>query len=228
MIVRLDKYLANLWLVSRRSIGSYIKLWKIYINWEIAKKSDLKIKDWDIISFDWKDIEVKDKIYIILNKPKWYISSNIDEFWYKSFRHLIQDCPYVNMMNVAGRLDQDTEWLLLLTNDWDFIHEIISPRHKEEKEYYVELDNLITDEEISNLEQWVELDDGYKTMPAKVKRISEKIIKLIIVEWKYHQDKRMAESVWNKVIYLRRDRIWDWNIDGLELWQWKYLTPTDN
>lgn len=191
----------------------------------IAKKSDLKINDWDVISFEWKDIEVKDKIYIILNKPKWYISSNIDEFWYKSFRHLIQDCPYVNMMNVAGRLDQDTEWLLLLTNDWDFIHEIISPRHKEEKEYYVELDHLITDEEISNLEQWVELDDGYKTMPAKVKKVSENIIKLIIVEWKYHQVKRMAEAVWNKVNYLRRDRIWSWTIEWLELWQWEYCNP---
>lgn len=220
-MIRLDKYLANLWLVSRRNVGKYTDC--ILLNWEPVKKSDIKINYWDVITFDWNDIEVREKIYIILNKPKWYISSNLDEFWYLSYRHLLQDCPYVNLMNVAWRLDQDTEWLLLLTNDGDFIHKVISPKRKEEKEYYVEAELPLDDQSIEFLKEGVVLDDGYKTLPAKVERLTENTIKLTITEWKYHQVKRMLESVWNKVVYLRRDRIWSYNTIGLDLGKWKYI-----
>ncbi len=222
-MIRIDKYLSNLWLVSRRNISKYVKAMLIMVNWDIVKKSDMKIKEGDIINFDWKDIEVKNNIYIILNKPKWYICSNIDEDWYFSYRKLLVECPYVNMLNVAGRLDQDTEWLTLLTNDGLWIHNIISPKLKMDKEYHVELENIITDEDIEMLEKWVELDDGYITMPSRVEKLKENIIKLIIHEWKYHQVKRMMESIWNRVIYLRRDKIWDRDISWMSLWEWKYI-----
>ena len=220
-MIRLDKYLANLWLVSRRNVGKYIN--KILLNWNPVKKSDIKINFWDIITYEWFDIEVKEKIYIIINKPKWYISSNYDEFWYISYRELLKDCPYENLMNVAGRLDQDTEWLLLVSNDWDFIHKIISPKWKEEKEYFVELESPIDKNQIDQLKEWVVLDDWYKTLPSVASIINQNTIKLIITEWKFHQVKRMMESIGNKVIYLRRDRIWQYNIEGLELWKWKYI-----
>ncbi len=136
---------------------------------------------------------------------------------------LLQDCPYAKMLHVAGRLDRDTEGLVFCTNDGNFTHEIISPKKKEEKEYYVELALPISDEDIQKLETGVTLDEGYVTMPAKAKRVSENIILLTIHEGKYHQVKRMAEAVNNSVTYLRRERIGEWTLEGLEKGRWKYL-----
>ena len=112
---------------------------------------------------------------------------------------------------------------MFCTNNGQFTHEIISPKKKEEKEYYVELALPIEDEDIKKLEQGVELDDGYTTMPAQVKWVSENAISLVIHEGKYHQVKRMAEAINNTVTYLRRDRIGDRTLDGLEKGKWKYL-----
>ena len=213
---RLDKYLANLWLLSRREAPLICKKGEILLNWEITKKSDIKVKQWDIITISWKGIEILENIYAILYKSAWYISSDEDEFWYPSYKKQMLDCPYVNLLHVAWRLDVDTEGLLLLSNDWQFIHQVISPRRDKEKEYEVHLEKEISDNECKQLEEWVILDDGYKTKPAKVEKIDDKKILLTITEWKYHQVKRMLESINNKVTYLKRIRIWNWNLEGLE------------
>lgn len=222
---RLDKYLANLWLLSRREAPLICKKGEILLNWEITKKSDIKVKEWDIITISWKEIEVLENIYAILYKSAWYISSDEDEFWYPSYKKQMLDCPYVNLLHVAWRLDVDTEGLLLLSNDWQFIHQVISPRRDKEKEYEVHLEKEISDNECKQLKKWVILDDGYKTKPAKVEKIDDKKILLTITEWKYHQVKRMLESVNNKVIYLKRIRIGDRNLDGLKKGDWKLIQP---
>ena len=220
---RLDKYLANLWLLSRREAPLACKKGEILLNWEITKKSDIKVKEWDIITINWKEIEVLENIYAILYKSAWYISSDEDEFWYLSYKKQMLDCPYVNLLHVAWRLDVDTEWLLLLSNDWQFIHQVISPKRDKEKEYEVHLEKEISDEDCIKLENWVILDDGYKTKPAKVKKLENKKILLTITEWKYHQVKRMLESVNNKVIYLKRIRIGNRNLDWLKKGDWKLI-----
>ena len=117
------------------------------------------------------------------------------------------DCPYVNLLHVAGRLDTDTEGLLLLSNDGQFIHQTISPKREKEKEYEVWLRSPISPEECESLRQGVKLDDGYLTKPAKVEHIEEKKILLTVTEGKYHQVKRMLQAVGNEVIYLKRHRI---------------------
>jgi len=117
------------------------------------------------------------------------------------------DCPYVNLLHVAGRLDTDTEGLLLLSNDGQFIHQTISPKREKEKEYEVWLKYPISAEECESLRQGVGLDDGYLTKSAKVEQIEEKKILLTITEGKYHQVKRMFQAVGNEVIYLKRLRI---------------------
>ena len=134
-------------------------------------------------------------------------------------------CPYVNLLHVAWRLDVDTEWLLLLSNDGQFIHQVISPKRDKEKEYEVHLEKEISDEDCIKLEKWVILDDGYKTKPAKVKKLEDKKILLTITEWKYHQVKRMLESINNKVIYLKRIRIANRNLDWLKKGDWKLIQP---
>lgn len=221
--MRIDKYLSNLWVISRRDIKHLVKQKFLSINWKLLDKSDYILQKWDKIKFQNNEIDFLQNVYIILNKPSWYVSSDEDEHIYKSYKHLLNDCPYKKILHVAGRLDQDTEGLLLLSSDWDFTHKIISPRRNKEKEYEVHLEKNISENDISKLSQWVFLDDGYKTLPAKVEIIDNNKIFLTITEWKYHQVKRMMESVWNKVIYLKRIRIDQRRLDWLKLWEWKYI-----
>lgn len=223
MIVRLDKYLAWLWLVSRRDAAKAVKNGAVLVDGKLAMKSDTKVHAWQVITFGNQEIEIKEFVYLLLHKPQWYVCSELDEGWHHSYKMLLQDCVYAPMLHVAGRLDWDTEWLVLCTNDWQFTHEIISPKKKLEKEYYVGLRDAITDENIKKLEQWVELDDGYVTMPAQAQRVAEDVILLTIHEGKYHQVKRMAEAIWNEVVYLRRERIGDWTLEGLEKGKWRYI-----
>lgn len=200
-----------------------IKIGEILVNGKIADRADLKISEWDVISVYGQEIEVKTTVYVILHKPQGYVCSDEDEYWYPSYRSLLQDCPYVNLLHVAGRLDQDTEGLVLVSSDGQFIHDIISPRKKREKEYFVVAEKVLSDEDMQKLEGWVKLDDGYVTQPAKCQRVSEKEMILIITEGKYHQVKRMLESVDNKVVFLKRTRIGDWTLDGIEMGKWRYL-----
>ena len=222
-MIRLDKYLANLWLVSRRTAEKIFRSTVILVNGEAATKIDQKIHYGDVITFDEVEIDVLEFVYCILYKTAGYISSDEDELGYLSYRNQMQDCPYVNMLHVAGRLDQDTEWLLLLSNNGVFIHQTISPKKEKEKEYEVHLEKRISDFDLKKLEAGVVLDDGYKTRPAKAAHLDHKKISLIITEGKFHQVKRMLEAVGHKVIYLKRIRIGDWNLDGLQPGEWKYI-----
>lgn len=222
-MIRLDKYLSNLWLISRRTAEKAFKWADVLVNGEPAIKKDMKINYGDVITFYGVEIDVLEEINIILYKTAWYVSSDEDEKHYPSYRNLIQDCPYVNMLHVAGRLDQDTEWLLVLSSSGTFIHQVISPKLNKEKEYEVHLEKAISDAECGQLEKWVIFDDGYHTLPAKVKKLEAKKILLTITEGKFHQVKRMLEAVNNKVVYLKRVRIGDWNLDWLEKGGRKYL-----
>ncbi|HCB51535.1 TPA: 16S rRNA pseudouridine(516) synthase [Patescibacteria group bacterium] len=223
-MIRLDKYLSNLGLISRRTADKIFKSAEILVNGEQAKKSDQKIAYGDVITFDGVEIDVLENVYCILYKTAGYISSDEDEDGYLSYRNQMPDCPYVEMLHVAGRLDQDTEGLLLLSNDGQFIHQVISPKRDKEKEYEVHLAKPISDKDLGQLERGVVLDDGYKTLPAKTSRLdTNKKISLIITEGKFHQVKRMLEAVQNKVIYLKRTRIGDRTIDDLQPGEWKYI-----
>ena len=220
---RLDKYLANLGLVSRRECNTVCKEWVIRVNGEVVKKPDFRFLWGEKIQVRDVEVEFFEEVYAILYKTAGYISSDEDEFGYPSYKNQMLDCPYVELLHVAWRLDVDTEGLLLLSSDGQFIHQVISPKREKEKEYEVWLDSVISDEDCNNLESWVVLDDGYLTKPAKVQKIEDKKILLTITEGKYHQVKRMLESVGNKVVYLKRLRIGEWNLDGLKPGEWKMI-----
>lgn len=223
MRVRLDKYLSQLGLVSRRSVGKTLSSGLVLVDGEPVYKWDMKITEWQVINFADKEIVVKEHIYLLLHKPTGYVCSDIDEWWHLSYQHLIADCPYAPMLHVAWRLDFDTEWLVICSSNWQFTHTIISPKKHLEKEYYVRTRDEIHDAAIQKLQQWVMLDDGYKTLPAKVEKNWSHSIKLTIVEWKFHQIKRMLEAVGNEVIYLRRDRIGPWKLEDIWMGKWKYI-----
>ncbi len=220
---RLDKYLANLGLVSRREAPNACKSWNILVNGEIVKKSDFKLLGGEILTVYGQEVQVLEHVYVILYKSAGYISSDEDEFGYPSYKKQMLDCPYVNLLHVAGRLDVDTEGLLLLSNDGQFIHQVISPKRDKEKEYEVWLQLPISLADCEQLQKWVQLDDGDLTKPAKVQQLAEKKILLTITEGKFHQVKRMLEAVGNKVVYLKRLRIGEWTLEGLEKGQWKLI-----
>lgn len=223
MHVRLDKYLSQLWLASRRAVGKVLSSWLVLLDWEPVYKSDTKISYGQTITFADQEIIVKENIYLLLYKPSGYVCSDIDEWGHLSYQHLLADCPYASMMHVAGRLDFDTEWLVICSNDGQFTHSIISPKKHLEKEYYLRTRDEVLDKAIAQLQAWVTLEDWYKTLPAKVEKDGTHSLKLTIVEWKFHQIKRMLEAVGNEVVYLRRDRIGPWTLEGLEMGKWKYF-----
>lgn len=220
--MRIDKYLSNLWFWSRKDISKTIKENRVYINDVVCKKWENKINFWDKISIYWEEIIYKEFIYIMLNKPKNYVSSNKDEAHYKSYRELLSDCPYVNLLEIVGRLDVDTTWLLLLTNNWDLIHKLIHPKKDIFKTYYVKSSNEISEKDIKKLENWIKIDD-FITKKARVKKISQNEIKLSISEWKFHQIKKMLIAINNEVIELNRISIWKIELWNLEIWKWREL-----
>lgn len=221
--MRIDKYLANLWFFSRKDCKKEIKNKNIFINWNLAKKEDEKINFWDKISFSWKEIIYKENIFLILNKPKNFVSSKVNEANYFSAYKLLKDCPYKNILEIVGRLDVDTTWLLLFTNNWEIIHKLISPKKNIFKKYFVKAKNNLTKNDLENLKNWVLIDENYLTKPAKIEILSENEINLSIQEWKFHQIKKMFESLWNKVEKLHRTEIWKIKLENLELWKWRFL-----
>lgn len=223
-MIRLDKYLANLWLVSRREAPAVCKSGAILVNGKKIEKSDFKLFWNETLTVYDQEIKVLEKVYAILYKTSGFISSDEDEFGYPSYKKQMLDCPYINLLHVAGRLDVDTEGLLLLSNDGQFIHQVISPKWDKEKEYEVWLQTPISPQDCEKLEKGVQLDDGYLTKPAKVQQLEEKKILLTITEWKFHQVKRMAEAVGNKVVYLKRLRIGERTLKGLDKGEWKLIS----
>ena len=153
--MRIDKYLSNLGFWSRKEVLKTIKEKWVYINDTICKKWEEKINFLDNITINWKEIIYKKFVYVILNKPKNYVSSNKSEAHYQSYRELLIDCPYRNLLEIVGRLDVDTTWLLLLTNNWDLIHKMIHPKKDIFKTYYIESTHDISKQDLEKLENWI-------------------------------------------------------------------------
>ncbi len=222
--IRLDKYLAMLGLVPRRQLKKVLKQGIILVNGIPAWSWDQKISLWDKIQIAGVgEFEVKKDVNLLFYKPKGYVSTDKDEINCPSYKQLLIDYPYVNLLHAAWRLDCDAHWILLLSSNGSFIHQVISPKSKVEKEYEVALAKPIDAEQVKKLEKGVELDDGYVTMPAKVEVLEPQKIRLVIHEGKYHQVKRMLEAVGNKVIDLKRTRIGQWELGDLKPGEWREI-----
>ncbi|MDD2907435.1 MAG: pseudouridine synthase [Candidatus Gracilibacteria bacterium] len=224
--MRIDKYLANLGIGSRKEINKLIKEGGVFINNEICKKSEEKIKFNDEISVNGEKIIYKEFIYIALNKPQNYVSSNKDEAHYKSYKELLKDCPYANLVEIVGRLDVDTTGLLLLTNNGDLIHKLIHPNKDIFKTYYVEAKNSLSELDLKSLENGVKIDD-FITKKAYIKRLGENKIELSISEGKFHQIKKMLIAVNNEVTKLHRKSIGKIELLDLAEGKWRYLSDNE-
>ena len=197
--MRLDKFLADLKLGSRKDVKRLIKNGLIKVNNQVVKNDDYKIKIEDIVSYLDKELEYKEFVYYLLNKPVGYVSATVDNV-YPTVISLIDD--YHDLFPV-GRLDVDTTGLLLITNDGDLAHKLTSPKYKVEKKYYVEFSGKYHDDIPELFRNRIMIDD-YLTLPAKYEYINENSCYVTICEGKFHQVKLMMKAVGLTVTKLQR------------------------
>ncbi|MDD5770362.1 MAG: pseudouridine synthase [Candidatus Gracilibacteria bacterium] len=220
--MRLDKFISNLGYGSRKQVAKYIWDEIISVNSEVIFQKDFEIKFGDIVSIGEENIEYKEFIYVILNKPTGYVSSKKPEGGHYSYIDLLHNCPYSEIIDIVGRLDFDTTGLLFLTNDGNLTHKIIHPKKDIFKKYYVLAEKSLNEKDIKKLENGVKIDD-FITKPSIVEIISETEIYLSISEGKFHQVKKMLEAVGNKVLSLKRFAIANLELGDLKIGEWRYL-----
>lgn len=189
---------------SRKDVKSLVKKKRITVNNQIITKADIHVDlNQDQVMVDNVLIDYKKYIYLMLHKPAGYLSATEDQRQ-KTVLDLIKKQDKVLEPFPVGRLDKDTEGLLLLTNDGQLAHELLSPKKHVEKTYMAKLAKHISEKEVKQFEQGVILDDGYMTKPAKLRAMKDKVVEITITEGKFHQIKRMFKAVDNKVVYLKR------------------------
>lgn len=212
--LRIDKYLSDMGIGSRSEVKSWIRKGRVDINSIICKKPEEKVTvDKDKVSFDGKLIIYEEYVYIMLNKPVGVVSATEDNRD-KTVIDLIETSKRKDIFPV-GRLDKDTEGFLLITNDGDLAHRLLSPKKKIDKVYYARVRGKVTEDDVTAFLSGISIGDDKPCLPAKLNvlksdDISE--INLTLYEGKFHQVKRMFEAVDKEVIYLKR-----LSMGGLEL-----------
>lgn len=207
--MRLDKYLGNMGCGTRKELKLMIKKGKANVNGKVEKDPGKHVNpDVDQVTFLGQEIGFKPLVYIMLNKPDGFVSATEDSRE-RTVLELIDGYEHYELFPV-GRLDKDTEGLLILSNDGKMAHNILSPKKHVPKTYYAVIDGKVTDADVKAFKKGVTLEDGYETMPADLTVLKsdwESEIELIIMEGKYHQVKRMFESVGKSVTYLKRTQM---------------------
>ncbi|MFD1038188.1 pseudouridine synthase [Virgibacillus byunsanensis] len=229
--MRLDKLLANTGFGSRKDVKALLKKKQVTLNGNVIKDSSAHVDpDTDLIKVNNTTVTYQKNIYIMMNKPPGYISST-EDVWDKTVIELLTSDLQLFKPFPVGRLDKDTEGLLLITNDGDLAHQLVSPKKKVGKTYYAKVNGEVIDKDVDYFKQGVMLRDGYKTKPADLKvlrtgEVSE--IEITITEGKYHQVKRMFEAVGKKVVYLKRIRMGELLLDdSLPVGSYRELTQPE-
>lgn len=203
--MRLDKYLVMLEIGSRSQVKELIKQNKVIVNGETVSKPDIQIDERnDTINFNGVDLEYQKFYYYMLNKPAGVVSAVSDKVC-KTVIDLLDVTPKKGLFPV-GRLDKDTEGLLLITNDGELSHNLLSPTKHVDKKYYVELNGSLIASDIELFQKGLDIGEKKLTKPAKLEIIDEEKKKayITITEGKYHQVKRMFAAIGLTVTYLKR------------------------
>lgn len=206
-ILRIDKFLSEMTRCSRNEIKDAVRRGELTVNGLTVKKPDSKIdSEKDKIVFLGKEINYKKFVYLMLNKPEGVLSASND----KSRKTVVDLLPeeYGNYeLFPVGRLDKDTTGLLLITNDGNFAHKVISPKSLIEKSYLVKVDGQVPEDISRKFSQGIILADGTKCASAVAEVLGDNLLRIIITEGKYHQIKRMLGVVNLGVVELHRERI---------------------
>ncbi len=223
-MIRLDKFLAQMNIGTRSEVKNAIKKGKVTVNGSVCKNSDMKIdENIDCICYENKEIAYEKYVYYMLNKPAGVVSATKDTKD-KTVLDLLENVSGKDLFPV-GRLDKDTEGLLIITNDGELAHNLLSPKKHISKTYRVLTKGEISELQIKQLEEGVDIGEEKNTLPAKVQKIDTKEILLTIYEGKFHQVKRMLQAVDNEVIYLERLKMGQLKLDtSLERGAFRKLT----
>lgn len=220
--MRINKFLAETGIVSRRGADKWIEEGRVTINGKTATVGS-KVEDGDAVYVDGKPVQREEQlVYIALNKPvgitsttEKHVKGNVVDFVNHPLRifHI-------------GRLDKESEGLLLLTNDGDIVNEILRAENHHEKEYVVQVDKPITDQFIERMASGVEILDT-KTLPCKVEKISSHVFKIILEQGLNRQIRRMCSALGYSVRRLQRIRIMNIHLGNLKVGQWRDLTDKE-
>ena len=223
--MRIDKFLSNLGVGSRKEVKEYIKKGLVEINGkEVSKPTDKLDPENDKVTFKNQELIYKQYIYIMMNKPQGVISAS-EGYNHKTVIDILEKKKKKRGLFPAGRLDKDTEGLMLITNDGRLAHDLLAPKKKVVKKYYAKVDNKLEQNDIKIFQEGIYLEkENYMTKPANLEIISDFECFVYIQEGKYHQVKRMLGSLGKNVIYLKRLEIGPLMLDeNLQLGEYRDL-----
>ena len=229
--MRLDKFISTTTTLSRAEAKKIIKK-GILINDILIKSPDYKVDEFnDQVIVNGNRLVYQKYVYIMMNKPKNTVSATEDAIE-RTVVDILRDEDRIHKVFPVGRLDKDTEGLMLLTNDGELAHKLISPKKDVEKKYYVEVSGELKNEHLKIIKEGVILEDGYRCKPARLEILdsSEGNSKanIFITEGKFHQVKRMMKSLGTTVTYLKRLSIGSLKLDeNLKLGEYRYLTDDE-
>ncbi|KGK87202.1 MULTISPECIES: pseudouridine synthase [unclassified Clostridium] len=227
---RLDKVLANLGFGSRKEVKALVKSGRVEVDGEVVKDSSISIDpEKSIVKVNGEELLYRKYIYLMMNKPDGVISATFDN----------RDETVIDLLDIdyqvfkpfpVGRLDKDTVGLLLITNDGDLNHKLISPKWHVDKVYYAEIDKEVNEADIEAFKKGVVLDDDYKCLPAKLEIVEAdengSKVYITIQEGKFHQVKRMFQAREKEVVYLQRVKFGSLSLDD-ELMEGEYRELTE-
>lgn len=226
--MRINKYLASTGLASRRNAEKYILDGRVKVNGEVCTNLATDIKDGDIVKLDNKVLKPTEKlVYFMLNKPKGYVCTAKDDRGRKTVLDIIDTTERIYPV---GRLDYDSEGLLILTNDGDLTNKLTHPKNNIQKTYYVIIDSSILPKEIQKLEKGVVID-GYKLSGCKISILSERENKtemnVVIHEGRNREIRKMFELIGKNVIFLKRTKIAKLSLGKLARGTYRQLSQTE-
>ncbi|WP_457569318.1 pseudouridine synthase [Desulfurobacterium sp.] len=226
--IRLDRFLAESGYGTRKEVKQIIKRGIVEVNGVPVKNPSFKVDpETDNVTVDGEDVFHTNEFYIMLNKPEGYITSTKDKEL--TVMELICDIPRFENLFPVGRLDKDTTGLLLITNDGELAHRLTHPKWKVSKTYIATIEGKLSEKEKEKLENGINLGD-FTTQPARVKVLKEgetSEVEIEIKEGKYHQVKRMFESVGHPVLKLRRIAFGPLNLGDLPEGEYRFLTDEE-
>ncbi|WP_053957312.1 pseudouridine synthase [Inediibacterium massiliense] len=228
--MRLQKYIAHAGIASRRKAEEMIKEGRVKVNDQVVKDMGVEIEPTkDKIYVDGNFIELEQKnVYIMLNKPKGYVTTVSDEFGRPTVLDLVKDIN--ERIYPVGRLDFDTSGLLLLTNDGDFTYHLTHPKHEVKKTYIAKIKGVPTKEELKKFKNGVDIG-GYITAPAHIEMIKQSRVfcttRVMIHEGKNRQIRRMFDQINHPVVALKRVSIGEIKMNDLEEGKWRNLTKEE-
>lgn len=232
--MRLDKFLANSGIGTRKEVKEFLKKKKISVNGIFVKDGKIHIDEKkDVIKYENEVISYKPFVYIMMNKPAGVISATEDSH-HKTVIDLLNNKYRTYDVFPVGRLDIDTEGLILLTNDGILSHNLLSPKKHVDKKYYVKIAKPLSENDVKTLENGIKLEENFVTKKANVEIISEDLesnsyrVYITICEGKFHQVKRMFKAVDNEVLYLKRIKMGNLLLDqNLKLGEYRELTEEE-